>query len=98
MGRHGAAPRGGQSLAGGIRPRRRGLGAGWRRRDPVSLGLGEATSGTGGVVWPNRDEYAGSAPAGFRGTPRGDVSEVRGAYVSVHVRKTISSKQRLERP
>ena len=31
------------------------------------------------MVRPDRDEHAGAAPAGARGTPAGDVPEVEGA-------------------
>ena len=76
LGGHDASHRGGESLARAVRPRRRGHRAGRRRRDPLPAGLGQAAPGAGGLVRPDRDEHAGAAPAGVRGAPGGDVSEI----------------------
>src|SRR5262249_27603606 len=54
-------------------------GDGGRR---LLLGSGEAAPGARGVVRPDRDEHAGAAPAGVRGTPGGDVPEADGAGVA----------------
>ena len=63
-------------------------GAGRRGRDPVPAGLGKATRGAGRLVRPDRDEHAGAAPAGVRGTRAGDVPDNKGAGVSHPVRWT----------
>ncbi len=68
-----------QPLAGALRPRRRGHGAGRRGRDPVPAGVGQAARGARGLVRPDRDEHAGAAAAGLRRSPGGNVPEAAGA-------------------
>ena len=68
---------GGQPLAGPLRPRRRSRGASRRRRHPLPAGLGQAARGAGGLVRPDRDEYAGATTAGVRGAAGRDVPENR---------------------
>src|SRR5207249_4636885 len=78
VGRRLTSRRGGESLTGALRPRRRSHGAGRERGDPVPPGLGEATRGTGRVVRPDRDEHAGTTPPGLRGAAAGDIPQVGG--------------------
>ena len=59
-----AARRGGQPFTGAFRPRRRSDGAGGRRWSEIPARLRQAARRAGGVVWPDRDEYAGGIAAG----------------------------------
>ena len=54
-----------------------------RGRDPVPAGFGQAAGGAGGVVRPDRDEYAAAVAAGVRGTGAGNVLEGEGQIGSV---------------
>ena len=46
-----------------------------RGRHPVPAGLRKAAGGARGLVWTDRDEHAGAAPAGVRGARKGHVPE-----------------------
>ena len=52
-----------QPLAGAVRSRRRGHGAGRRRRHSLPAGLGQAARGARRVVRPDRHEHAGATAA-----------------------------------
>src|SRR5215471_13025246 len=79
MGRHDASAGGRQSLARALRPRRRDHDPRRGRGDPVPPGFRKATRRACRLVWPDSNEYAGGAPAGFRGPRARDVSENRTA-------------------
>ena len=53
-----------QPLAGGVRPRRRGHGAGRRAGHPLPAGVRQADRGAGRLVRADRDEHPGRAAAG----------------------------------
>ena len=55
-----------QPLAGAVRPRRRGHGAGRRGGHPLPAGVRQADRGAGRVVRADRDEHPGRAAAGGR--------------------------------
>ena len=57
-----------QSLAGALRSRRRGGGAGRRRRHPLPARLRQAAQRAGRLVRPDRDEHAGATAPGVRRT------------------------------
>ena len=60
-----------RSLAGRVRPRRRGHRAGRRARHPLLAGVGQADRGAGRLVRPDRDEHAGRiATSGHRTAQR----------------------------
>jgi quercetin 2,3-dioxygenase len=93
--RDGSAPQGvlteqldpAATVAGTVRPGRRGDGAGGRCRDQVPAGLGPADPGAGGVVRPDRDEHPGGAAAGVRRAQRRDVHQARLSSAAAPVRR-----------
>ena len=85
---HRARSRHQEPLAGALRPRRRGRGAGGRGGHPVPARLRQADRGAGGVVRTDRHEHEGAAAAGPQ----------RAAKRNVHQRSLRSGSRGLDSP